>query len=90
MCNMKASRNQQRQGATMLIAVKLFASFRTGRFKCADQEYRAGADCRTVILALGLTEAEIGVVMVNGRHAALDHILQEGDTLSLFPLVGGG
>jgi len=74
----------------MQITVKLFASFRTGRFKCADQKYETGADCRTVILALGLTEAEIGVVMVNGRHAALDHLLSESDTLSLFPLVGGG
>ncbi|OGU14133.1 MAG: molybdopterin synthase sulfur carrier subunit [Geobacteraceae bacterium GWC2_53_11] len=74
----------------MRITVKLFASFRLGRFKFAEQEYQVGTDCRTIVLALGLTEAEIGVIMVNGRHAALDYVLQEGDTLSLFPLVGGG
>jgi molybdopterin converting factor small subunit len=32
----------------------------------------------------------IGVIMVNGRHFNEDHILQEGDILSLFPKVGGG
>ena len=74
----------------MKITVKLFATFRNGRFKLAEQEHPVGTNCRTIILGLGLTEAEIGVVMVNGRHATLDHVLHEGDTLSLFPLVGGG
>lgn len=74
----------------MKITVKLFATFRTGRFKEAVQELRPGTDCREVILSVGLTEAEIGIVLVNGRHAALEQVLNDGDTLSLFPLVGGG
>lgn len=74
----------------MTITVKLFATFRNGRFKVALQEHPSGTYCRTIVLDLGLTEEEIGVVMVNGRHAVLDHLLQESDTLSLFPLVGGG
>lgn len=74
----------------MLITVKLFATFRNNRFKLAEQEQPEGTACRTIMLELGLAEAEIGVVMVNGRHAALDQVLHEGDTVSLFPLVGGG
>ena len=74
----------------MKITVKLFATFRNGRFKLAEQEHPVETNCRTIVLGLGLTEEEIGVVMVNGRHATLDHVLQEGETLSLFPLVGGG
>ena len=74
----------------MKITVKLFATFRNGRFKLAEPEHPEGTVCRTIILGLGLTEEEIGVVLVNGRHATLDHVLHEGDTLSLFPLVGGG
>lgn len=74
----------------MLVIVKLFATFRNGRFKVAQQEHPSGTDCRTVTLCLGLTEGEIGVVLVNGRHAPLDQVLQDGDTLALFPLVGGG
>lgn len=74
----------------MQITVKLFATFRNERFKIEQQEHPVDTDCRTIMLELGLTEEEIGVVLVNGRHATLDDVLQEGDTLSLFPLVGGG
>lgn len=74
----------------MQITVKLFATFRNDRFKVALQELAEGTVCRTIVLNLGLTEEEIGVVMINGRHANLDQVLQDHDTLSLFPLVGGG
>ena len=74
----------------MQITVKLFATFRNDRFKAAQQELPPDTACRTIMLSLGLTEEEIGVVLVNGRHATLDQVLNEGDTLSLFPLVGGG
>ena len=74
----------------MNIIVKLFATFRNERFKIAEQEHPAGTDCRKIILQLGLTEAEIGIILVNGRHAPLGHVLREGDMLALFPLVGGG
>jgi hypothetical protein len=72
----------------MQITLKLFATFRNGRFKVALQELPAPTDCRTVVL--GLTEEEIGIVLVNGRHVTLDYVLHDSETLSLFPLVGGG
>jgi len=74
----------------MNITVKLFATFRNGRFKVARQEHPQGTSCRTIMLGLGLSEDEIGVVLVNGRHVPLDQVLHDGDTLALFPLVGGG
>jgi molybdopterin converting factor small subunit len=74
----------------MNIVVKLFATFRNERFKISDQQHPVGTDCRTIMASLGLTEEEIGVVMINGRHATLDQVLHDGDTLSFFPLVGGG
>lgn len=74
----------------MQITLKLFATFRNGRFKVAEQELPDGTDVRAVVLSLGLTEEEIGIVMLNGRHGELDSKLAHGDTLSLFPLVGGG
>ncbi len=74
----------------MLITVKLFATFRNGRFKIDHQELPEGTDCRSIVVNLGLTEAEIGIILVNGRHASLDYTLQDSDTLALFPLVGGG
>ena len=75
---------------SMQITVKLFATFRHNRFKIAVQEHPENCVCRLIMDGLGLAETEIGVVMVNGRHAILDQVLREGDTLSLFPLIGGG
>ena len=74
----------------MQITLKLFATFRNDRFKVALQELPAATDCRTVVLGLGLTEEEIGIILVNGRHVTLDYVLHDSETLSLFPLVGGG
>ena len=74
----------------MKVTVKLFATFRNGRFKIEQQEWPEGTDCRSVVASLGLTEEEIGIVLINGRHVSLEQFLAPGDTLSLFPLVGGG
>ena len=74
----------------MQVTIKLFATFRNGRFKIERRELPEGTDVRAVVLSLGLTEAEIGIIMLNGRHGELDQKLNDNDTLSLFPLVGGG
>lgn len=78
------------QEDTVNVTVKLFATFRNGRFKIEQQDWPEGMDCRRIVASLGLTEEEIGIVLINGRHVSLDQILAPGDTLSLFPLVGGG
>lgn len=74
----------------MQITVKLFASFRAGRFAEAKQEYDTGASVADVIRKLDISLPEIGMIMVNGRHAEPEHLLQDGVSLSLFPLLGGG
>lgn len=74
----------------MHVTVKLFATFRVGRFKIDQRDYPDGITCREIIADVGLSEKEIGIVLVNGRHADLDASLADGDILSLFPLVGGG
>jgi sulfur-carrier protein len=74
----------------MNVTVKLFANFREGRFKIEQRDYPQGVTCREIIADVGIGEQEIGIILINGRHAALDTPLQEADTLSLFPLVGGG
>lgn len=76
--------------ASITVTIKLFAHFRNGRFKEAAQQLAPGADCRQAILGLGFRLSEMGIVLVNGQHAPLDQPLNEGDTLALFPLVGGG
>ena len=74
----------------MQVTLKLFATFRNGRFKVEERELPAGTRCRQVVADLGLSDDEIGIIMINGRHGMLDQEILPGDVLSLFPLVGGG
>jgi len=33
---------------------------------------------------------EAAIIFVNGKHAGPDHVMLDGDTLSIFPPIGGG
>ena len=74
----------------MRIIVKLFATFRADRFDIEAREYPAGTTVAQIVDELGLSRDKLGIVMVNSRHVELGRELHDGDTLALFPLVGGG
>ena len=74
----------------MIVTVKLFASFRTGRFEIETVDFPAGTTVADVADSLKLPRTELGIMMVNNRHVKLDRLLADGDTLALFPLLGGG
>lgn len=74
----------------MKITVKLFASFRAGRFEIESREYPHGTTVADVADSLNLPQSELGIMMINHRHVKLDRVVAEGDTLALFPLLGGG
>ena len=74
----------------MQVTVKLFAEFRRGRFISRTGDYPPNTSVARVLEELELPEKEVGIALVNGRHADTDGTLKDGDTLSLFPLIGGG
>jgi len=74
----------------MKIIVNLFATFRVGRFKRQQRDYPDGITGQQVVADVGVSEEDLGMVLVNGRHAPLKQVLSDGDSLSLFPLLGGG
>ena len=74
----------------MKIEIKLFASLRVERFQVEVREYPSTTGIGQVVGSLGIPEADVGIVLVNGQHAALEGSLKDGDSLSLLPLVGGG
>jgi molybdopterin converting factor small subunit len=74
----------------MNITVKLFASFRAGRFDIETGDYPEGTTVADVADSLNLPQSELGIMMINNRHVKLDRQLAEGDILALFPLLGGG
>ena len=74
----------------MNVTVKLFASFRTGRFDIETVAFPAGTTVADVADNLKLPRNDVGIMMINSRHVKLDRLLADGDTLALFPLLGGG
>lgn len=74
----------------MKITVKLFATFQKGRFTIQERDYPVGTRVGSIVTELAIPVESLGIVMVNHRHVALDRELVDGDTLAIFPLVGGG
>jgi molybdopterin converting factor small subunit len=74
----------------MKVNVKLFATFRAGRFDIETRQYPDGTTVEQIIDELRLPREKLGIVMVNSRHVNLDREMCDGETLAIFPLVGGG
>ncbi|MBT9167405.1 MAG: hypothetical protein DDT19_00734 [Syntrophomonadaceae bacterium] len=72
------------------VTVKLFATLRHNRFKVAEREYSAAPTILAVAEELGIPREELALAMVNGVLVSGEQVLQDGDTLSIFPPVGGG
>jgi len=74
----------------MLVNVKLFATLREGRFATEETELQENSRVMDVIKKYDLPLDEVAICLVNGRDADNDKVLKNGDTLSIFPPVGGG
>lgn len=74
----------------MTVTIKLFATFRTGRFGQEKREYGPTITVGDILKELNLPLDEIGATLINHIHVEEDQVLQDGDVLSIFPLVGGG
>jgi len=74
----------------MKITVKLFATFRRGRFEIETRDYPEGTTVGQVVEELAIPREQLGILLVNSRHVDLERVLADGETLAIFPLVGGG
>ncbi len=74
----------------MRVTVKLFASFRDGRFKVEERDLPEGSRVLDILELLNIMFDKIAICLVNGRNVNEQHVLKNGDTLALFPPVGGG
>lgn len=55
-----------------------------------ELEIPEGSTLVDLVANLALPIAEIKVIFVNGRAQPLDYRLQAGDTVGIFPPIGGG
>ncbi|MCX5808430.1 MAG: MoaD/ThiS family protein [Proteobacteria bacterium] len=74
----------------MHITIKLFAMLREGRFDTKIGEFPVGTMVCEIIQQLGIPEKEVTLIFINGRHRQPNTRLMDGDTVALFPPVGGG
>jgi sulfur-carrier protein len=74
----------------MQIKVRLFATLREGRGKELFLDFDEKAAPADVFGILNIPLKEVAILMVNGLDARADHELKDGDTVSIFPPIGGG
>ena len=74
----------------MEVNVKLFATLREGRFKAEKAHLEENSRVLDVLKKYELPLEGVAICLINGRDADNEHILKNGDTLSIFPPVGGG
>ena len=74
----------------MKLTVKLFAYFRDNRFVAEVQEYADNVTVGDIVDNLDIDRDDIGITMINSRHCKFEDHPAEGDTLAIFPMVGGG
>ena len=74
----------------MELDIKLFASLR----KFNPLLDKINLDDGTTVLELleraGIPPSEVAIVLVDGRHAKLDQLLHDGETVEVFPPIAGG
>ena len=74
----------------MRVHVKLFATLRQDRFSRQWIEFPEGSSIADLLRSLGIPEEEVGILLVDGHHAALNAPLVTDAVISLFPTLGGG
>ncbi len=74
----------------MEIKVRLFATLRENRGKELVLSQDNGVIPKDIIKQLDIPEADVAILLINGRDGALDQELSDKDVVSIFPPVGGG
>jgi molybdopterin converting factor small subunit len=77
------------------VEVRLYASLRkyhptNGDSDAFTLELGDGAKLGDLVDNLKIPRQEIGVLMINGKWQKENHLLNDGDRIGLFPLIGGG
>ncbi|MGB2806762.1 MAG: MoaD/ThiS family protein [Sedimentisphaerales bacterium] len=74
----------------MVVEVRLFATFRKGRFKKREMEFSEGSSLEALLESLKIAREEAGLLLLNGQYASEKDKLAPHDVVSIFPLLGGG
>ena len=74
----------------MVVNLKLFATFREGRFKQKYLELSEGVLLSEIVASLKLPDKPPKILMVNGIAVTDDCTLHDKDVIAIFPMIAGG
>jgi len=74
----------------MEIEVRLFATFRVGRWKSKRLSFPEETRIIDVLDFLQIKKEDLGLVLINGSYKEIDEKLKGSDILAIFPPVAGG
>ncbi len=74
----------------MVVELKLFATFRKGRFKQKCLELPEGTLLSEIVEPLKLPDKPPKILMVNGIAVNNDCKLKDKDVIAIFPMIAGG
>lgn len=74
----------------MLVKVKLFATFRKGRFNERELELPDQTTLSDLLEQLKIPQKDAKILLVNGLATSVEQKLENNDVVIIFPLVAGG
>lgn len=74
----------------MKLKIKLFASLQKFMPSTEKVELEENSTVGDLLKEIGINSSEVAIILVNGRHVALDQPLHEGETVAIFPPIAGG
>ena len=74
----------------MIVEVKLFATFREGRFSEKKMELSVESSVGDLLKCLKIPEKEARVLIVNGQAVSVEYKLSNDDVIAIFPPIAGG
>ena len=74
----------------MVVEVRLFASFREGRFNEKELELPEASSLSSLLEHLKIAERDAKILIVNGLAVSAEHKLSHHDVVAIFPPIAGG
>jgi sulfur carrier protein len=74
----------------MKLEIKLFASLQKYMPNVKKVELNGNSTVLDLLKKIGMSFSEVSIILVNGHQVKLDHTLNQGDTVAIFPPIAGG
>ena len=74
----------------MFVQVRLFATFREGRFKEKQIDLLEGATLADLLTLLRIEQENARILLLNGIAASPETTLTANDIIAIFPPIAGG